>query len=44
MDDVEVMAEMFIRTVPLLEIDGERLDYYKANTWVNNYKGEDING
>jgi glutaredoxin len=37
-DDVEVMKAKGIRTVPVLEVDGEMMDYFKANTWANNYE------
>jgi glutaredoxin len=43
-DDIGMMADKFIQSVPVLEVDGKKLDYFKANTWVNNYKGEDISG
>jgi len=39
-DDLSVMADKFIRSVPVLEINGNLLDFARANTWVNNYKRE----
>jgi glutaredoxin len=42
-DDIEVMKAKGIRTVPVLEIDGEMMGFGGAVAWVNNYKGEDIN-
>lgn len=33
--DVDKMMSMGITTVPWLEVDGELMDFGKANTWVN---------
>lgn len=35
-DNVDVMAQKGFMSVPLLEIDGEILDFKKAIDWVNN--------
>lgn len=35
-DDVEVMSQKGIMSVPLLEVDGKQLDFKKAVDWVNN--------
>ena len=33
--DVNKMLEMGINTVPWLEVDGELMDFGRANAWVN---------
>ena len=35
-NDIEIMQEKGIVTVPILEVDGEMMDFKKANEWVNN--------
>ena len=34
-NDIEVMKEKNYLSVPVLEVDGERLDFAKAIEWVN---------
>lgn len=34
-NDIEVMKEKNYLSVPILEVDGERLDFSKAVEWVN---------
>lgn len=34
-NDIEIMKEKNYLSVPVLEVDGERLDFKKANDWVN---------
>jgi predicted thioredoxin/glutaredoxin len=33
--DIDTMLEMGILSVPQLEVDGELLDFAKANQWIN---------
>lgn len=33
--DVDVMSEKGFQTVPMLEVDGEVMDFSKAAEWVN---------
>jgi hypothetical protein len=33
--DIDIMLEMGILSVPQLEVDGELMDFTKANQWVN---------
>jgi len=33
--DVDIMTEKGFRTVPMLEVDGEVMDFSKAAEWVN---------
>lgn len=39
--DIDEMTKKGFQATPMLEIDGEIMDFVKANTWVNNYKKED---
>ena len=41
--DMEIMADKFIRYVPVLEVDGMMMDFRRANEWVNAY-GNDNKG
>lgn len=34
-NDIDTMLEMGILSVPQLEVDGELLDFAKANQWIN---------
>ena len=34
-NDIEVMKEKNYLSVPVLEVNGERLDFKKANDWIN---------
>ena len=34
-NSVEKMLEMGIRQAPMLSVDGELLDFSKANQWIN---------
>lgn len=34
--DIDYMTSLGIMSVPVLEVDGELLDFVKANNWVNN--------
>lgn len=34
-DDVSLMAEMGFKSVPVLEVDGEYLNFSQAIKWVN---------
>ena len=40
-NDKQQMLNMNFVKVPILEVDGERLDLAKANKWINNYKTEE---
>ena len=33
--DVDKMLSMGIKSVPWLEVDGEMMDFNKANQWIN---------
>lgn len=35
-DDVEVMRQKGITSVPMLEVDGELLTFKEAEDWINN--------
>lgn len=37
-EDVDIMLELGMSQVPILEIDGVRLDFTEANNWVNKQK------
>ena len=37
--DVSVMESKGFMSVPMLEINGEVMDFKKANDWINAYKG-----
>ncbi len=39
--DINEMIQKGFQAAPVLEIDGELIDYGKAIQWVNNYKKED---
>ena len=34
-NDVEIMKEKNYLTVPILEVDGESMDFKKASDWIN---------
>lgn len=34
-NDIDVMKEKGINTVPVLEINGEMMDFATANKWIN---------
>ena len=34
-NDVEIMKEKGYLTVPILEVDGESMDFKKASDWIN---------
>lgn len=34
--DIEYMSSLGIMSVPVLEVDGELLDFTTANNWINN--------
>lgn len=36
--DVQLMTEKNILSVPVLEVDGEYLQFTEANDWINGYK------
>ena len=36
-NDIDVMTKKGISQVPMLEIDGEIMDFGSANNWVNKY-------
>lgn len=38
--DVELMKEKGFTTVPMLEVNGEIMDFSKANKWANDIKEE----
>ncbi len=33
--DIDVMAEMGLMSVPVLEVDGEIMDFKAASDWIN---------
>lgn len=35
-NDVDLMLEKGFTTIPMLEVDGEIMDFKKANDWINN--------
>lgn len=35
-NDVKVMREKGFLSAPMLEVDGEIMDFAKANDWINN--------
>lgn len=37
--DVQVMKNLQISSVPMLSVNGELMDFYNAVKFVNNYKG-----
>lgn len=39
--DPDVMLEMGMLSVPVLEVDGERMQFKQAVDWVNNYRVEE---
>lgn len=39
--DIDEIIQKGFQAAPVLEIDGELIDYGKAIQWVNNYKKED---
>ena len=34
-NDVDVMTEKGFMTVPILEVDGQIMDFKRANDWIN---------
>lgn len=38
--DEDVMLSMNLTQVPVLEVDGELMEYRDAVGWVNNYEGK----
>lgn len=34
--DIDYMSSLGIMSVPVLEVDGELLDFVTANNWINN--------
>ncbi len=36
---VEEMKALGMSSVPILEVDGERMDFSKANKWINQQEG-----
>lgn len=38
--DKDVMLSMNLTQVPVLEVDGELMEYRDAVGWVNNYEGK----
>lgn len=34
--DIEYMSSLGIMSAPVLEVDGELLDFVTANNWINN--------
>lgn len=38
--DIEKIIEKGFQSVPLLEVDGEILNFMEAISWVNNQQGE----
>ena len=34
--DIDYMSSLGIMSVPVLEVDGELLDFTTANNWINN--------
>lgn len=39
-NDTELMLSLGIKDVPVLEIDGDLMDFKTANQWINKYKEE----
>lgn len=39
--DVDKMVEMGFMEAPTLVVDGERMDFAKANRWINDYPGKE---
>lgn len=37
-NDIEYMTELGFMEVPVLEVDGERMNFVEANDWVNGLK------
>lgn len=37
--DIDVMQEKGFMSAPMLEVDGNVMDFTKANSWVNNQEG-----
>ena len=35
-DDYDVLCEKGIESVPVLEVNGEKMNYARANTYINN--------
>jgi len=35
-NDIEIMKEKGYFTVPILEVDGTRMDFKTASDWINN--------
>lgn len=35
-NDIDVMIEKGFTEVPMLEVDGEIMNFSQANTWINN--------
>lgn len=40
-NDKQQMLNMNFVKVPILEVEGERLDFARANKWINDYKVEE---
>lgn len=38
--NIEKIEELGFISVPVLQVDGEFLEFADANKWINNYKGE----
>lgn len=38
--NIEKIEELGFVSVPVLQVDGEFLEFADANKWINNYKGE----
>ena len=38
-NDIEVLKSLKFDSMPVLEVDGERLQYNDANKWINSQKG-----
>jgi glutaredoxin len=38
-DDVDIMLSKGFETVPMLEVDGNVLDFMNANKWINEREG-----
>ncbi len=34
--DIEIMTQMGFMSVPILEVDGQFMNFTEANTWINN--------
>lgn len=39
--DVQTMISLGFSTTPILEVDGNTMEFKDANSWINNYKQED---